>query len=430
MSWWLTRAGVDHVVLERGVSAQSWRARRWDSLRLLTPNWMSRLPGYGYEGDDPDGYQRAGEVVALLEGYGRAFGAPVRPHTTVVGVGGTASGFVVDTDDGPWRCRAVVVATGTESEAKVPALARDLPGHLHQITALGYRGPGQVAPGEVLVVGASASGVQIADELRRAGRPVTVAVAKRPGAADLPRARITSGWTAGILDERFDEVEDWPGAAAPSLQLVGTPQRRSLDLATLAAGVCSSPGASSGWPAGAPSLLRLPAAIRQARLLERIDTHVGEHGLHDQVGRPTGAPTPMPGDQPTRPVLRRGLGHPPPPLPLARPRCSTTAAPSAMTAGARNTGDVRARLSSPADAGRTCSPVSPDAQRLHPLIDISAGRGSRISPARAPQPDENPHGFREETQAWRIVDEGWAAAADFATLSEPATREYVALHHR
>ena len=194
MSWWLTRAGVDHVVLERGVIAQSWRARRWDSLRLLTPNWMSRLPGYGYEGDDPDGYQRADEVVALLEGYGRGFGAPVRPHTTVVGVGGTGSGFVVDTDDGPWRCRAVVVATGTEGESKVPALARDLPGRLQQVTALGYRGPGQVAPGGVLVVGASASGVQIADELRRAGeggdrrrrRP-------RPGAADLPRPRHAAG---------------------------------------------------------------------------------------------------------------------------------------------------------------------------------------------------------------------------------------------
>ena len=147
MSWWLTRAGVDHVVLERGVSAQSWRARRWDSLRLLTPNWMSRLPGYGYEGDDPDGYQRAGEVVALLEGYGRAFGAPVRPHTTVVGVGGTGSGFVVDTDDGPWRCRAVVVATGTEGEARLPALARDLPGRLQQVSALGHRGHGRQQAG-------------------------------------------------------------------------------------------------------------------------------------------------------------------------------------------------------------------------------------------------------------------------------------------
>ena len=121
MSWWLTSAGIDHVVLERGMTAQSWRTRRWHSLRLLTPNWMTRLPGHAYDGDEPDGYQRADDVVALLDAYGRAFGAPVRSHTTVLGVARTASGFQVDTDDGPWRCRAVVVATGTEGEPKVPA---------------------------------------------------------------------------------------------------------------------------------------------------------------------------------------------------------------------------------------------------------------------------------------------------------------------
>jgi putative flavoprotein involved in K+ transport len=304
MSWWLTRAGVDHVVLERGVSAQSWRARRWDSLRLLTPNWMSRLPGYGYEGDDPDGYQRAGEVVALLEGYGRAFGAPVRPHTTVVGVGGTGSGFVVDTDDGPWRCRAVVVATGTEGESKVPALARDLPGHLHQITALGYRGPGQLAPGGVLVVGASASGVQIADELRRAGRAVTVAVGEHVRVPRTYRGRDIYRWMdeLGILDERFDEVEDLARARRlPSLQLVGTPQRRNLDLATLAAGGVQLTGRFVGVARGraqfSGSLANLikAADLKQARLLERIDTHVEEHGLHERVGPPDRpSATPMP----------------------------------------------------------------------------------------------------------------------------------------
>ena len=188
MSWWLVGRGVDHVVLERGVVAQSWRVRRWDSLRLLTPNWMNRLPGRDFDGDDPEGYLCAADVVDLLEGHARSFAAPVRPHTTVVGVGRTASGFRVDTDDGPWHCRAVVVATGTEAESRVPALAADLPGDLQQVTALGYRGPGRLAPGAVLVVGASASGVQIADELRRAAgaprrrRP-------RPGAAHVPWPR-------------------------------------------------------------------------------------------------------------------------------------------------------------------------------------------------------------------------------------------------
>ncbi len=308
MSWWLTRAGVDHVVLERGMTAQSWRARRWNSLRLLTPNWMTRLPGYGYEGADPDGYQRAHEVVALLDAYGRVFGAPVHPHTTVVGVARTAAGFRVDTDDGPWRCRAVVVATGTEGEARVPALARDLPGHLQQLTALGYREPGQVAAGEVLVVGASASGVQIADELQRAGRPVTVAVGDHVRVPRTYRGRDIYRWMdeLGILDERYDEVEDLRRARRlPSLQLAGTPQRHTLDLAALFAAGVEVTGRLVGVARGRaqfsgslPNLIRA-ADLKQNRLLERIDTHIdahaAEHGLRDQVGPPDRpAATPLP----------------------------------------------------------------------------------------------------------------------------------------
>ena len=77
MSRCLAERGVDHVVLERGEVANSWRRERWDSLRLLTPNWQSRLPGFGYDGDDPDGYRTAPEVVDFIARYARAIGAPV-----------------------------------------------------------------------------------------------------------------------------------------------------------------------------------------------------------------------------------------------------------------------------------------------------------------------------------------------------------------
>ena len=303
-SWWLTRGGVDHVVLERGTIAQSWRTRRWNSLRLLTPNWMTRLPGHGYDGDSPDGYQRAGEVVDVLDAYARSFAAPVRPHTTVVGVVPTGSGFQVDTDDGSWGCRAVVVATGTEGESKVPALARDLPGHVQQITALRYREPGQVAPGGVLVVGASASGVQIADELRRAGRQVTVAVGDHVRVPRTYRGRDIYRWMddLGILAERHDEVEDLTRARRlPSLQLAGTPQQRAHDLAALSAAGVELTGRFVGLARGraqfSGSLANLirAADLKQARLLERIDVHVDEHGLRDLVGPPDRpSPTPMP----------------------------------------------------------------------------------------------------------------------------------------
>lgn len=303
-SWWLTRDGVDHVVLERGTIAHSWRTRRWNSLRLLTPNWMSRLPGHGYDGDDRDGYQRAGEVVATLDAYAHSFAAPVRRHTTVVGVTRTASGFRVDTDDGPWGCRAVVVATGTEGEPKVPALARDLPARLHQITALRYREPAQVAPGGVLVVGASASGVQITDELRRAGRQVTVAVGDHVRVPRTYRGRDIYRWMdeLGILDERYDEVEDLTRARRlPSLQLAGTPQLRAVDLAALSAAGVEITGRLVGLARGrlqfSGSLANLikAADLKQARLLERIDAHIEEHDLQDLVGppdRPSPTPTP------------------------------------------------------------------------------------------------------------------------------------------
>jgi len=297
MSWWLDRTGVDHVVLERGVVGQSWRERRWHSLRLLTPNWMNQLPGLYDMGGDPDDYLGATEVVGLLDGYARAFGAPVLPHTTVVGVRQTASGFRVDTDGGSWRCRAVVVATGTEGASRVPALAAELGGDLQQVTAFGYREPGRVAPGAVLVVGASASGVQIADELRRAGRSVTLAVGDHVRVPRTYRGRDIYRWLdeLGVLDERYDEVEDLVRARRlPSLQLVGSPQRRSLDLATLSAGGVQLTGRLVGIDRGralfSGSLANFlkAADLKQARLLDRIDEHVGGGPVH----RPE--PTPLP----------------------------------------------------------------------------------------------------------------------------------------
>ena len=98
MSHCLTARSVDHVVLERAQVANSWRAQRWDSLRLLTPNWMTRLPGFGYPGGDPDGYLSAGEVAALLDTYAAVAGAPVRTGTTVTSVRAVGGGYVVRTD--------------------------------------------------------------------------------------------------------------------------------------------------------------------------------------------------------------------------------------------------------------------------------------------------------------------------------------------
>ena len=237
MSRHLAGRSVDHVVLERGEVANSWRTQRWDSLRLLTPNWMTRLPGWEYQGDDPDGYLSAPEVADLIAGYAAASAAPVVTGTTVTSLRPGGEGFEVDTDQGRWNARTVIVAAGT-TRGNVPAVARRLP-DLVSIPALEYRNPDQLPDGGVLVVGASASGVQIADELQRAGRHVTLAVGEHVRVPRTYRGRDILWWldALGILDERWDEVDDIVRARhLPSLQLVGA--SRTLDLNALqAAGV-------------------------------------------------------------------------------------------------------------------------------------------------------------------------------------------------
>ena len=166
----LTEAGADHVVAERGRVAERWRASRWDSLRLITPSWMSRLPFWAYTGTDPDGYMPAPDLVRYLEGYAGSFAAPVHESTTVERVEACAGGLRVITDQRTWLARNVVVATGTENRAHVPSVAGGIDPRVRQLTASRYRGPHQIPDGGVLVVGASASGAQIADELRRSGR--------------------------------------------------------------------------------------------------------------------------------------------------------------------------------------------------------------------------------------------------------------------
>src|SRR4029077_16555346 len=130
MSHHLIGAGVDHVVLDRGEVGSSWRHERWDSLRLLTPNWMTALPGYRYEGDDPHGFMTATDVVAFLDRYCTSFGPPVHSGVTVESVRRTDDGSVGRADHGHWHCDAVVAATGASSRPRIPALASELPRHL------------------------------------------------------------------------------------------------------------------------------------------------------------------------------------------------------------------------------------------------------------------------------------------------------------
>jgi putative flavoprotein involved in K+ transport len=226
-------------VLERDRPASSWRRERWDSLRLLTPNWQSRLPGIDYGDEDPDGYMTAAEVVALIERFAQSARAPVRAETEVTSVTRAGdSGYLVTTGHGEILARTVVIASGACNLPAVPAFADAVPAEVEQITPFGYRNPEQLTDGGVLVVGASATGVQLAAEIRRSGRPVTMSVGEHVRLPRTYRGRDVLWWmdVSGVWDQRHDEVDDLTRARRlPSPQLVGSAERTTLALNQLLA---------------------------------------------------------------------------------------------------------------------------------------------------------------------------------------------------
>ncbi len=307
MSRSLTERSIDHVVLERGEVAHSWITERWDSLRLLTPNWLSRLPGFTYDGPDPDGYMTAAEVAAHLRRYRDVIDAPVVSGVTVERIAPAGSGFLVHTNTGEWSARSVVIATGACSNPRIPAIARELPPMIHSLPALEYRNPDQLDDGRVLVIGASASGLQIADELSRRGRDVTIAVGEHIRMPRTYRGMDIHWWLdrLGILDERYDEVDDVQRARrVKSLQLIGSPERRTLDINALSERGVELVGRLVGRSndklqfSGSLANLCASADLKQNRLLDDIDTYAHEQGLDTELG-PSERPAPTRTGQPT-----------------------------------------------------------------------------------------------------------------------------------
>ncbi|MBW6399385.1 NAD(P)-binding domain-containing protein [Roseomonas sp. HJA6] len=296
MSHCLAARGIDHRILERGRVAERWRSERWDNLRLLTPNWMSRLPGWSYRGDDPDCFMTMPEVIRYLEGY--AAGAPVEAGVAVHALRAAPAGYLAATSGGDIAARSVVIATGQCGQPHIPTMAASLPRAIHQVTPSSYRNPSLLPPGGVLVVGASASGVQIAEEIHRSGRPVTLSVGRHTRLPRRWRGRDILDWMAraGVLTEAAEATRDLAAARAqPSLQLVGRPDCANLDLGTLRAIGVRVVGRLIDIK-GSRAALRDDLTDTTAAAQRRLDRLVARLG---QVADAEGAP-----DQP-----------PPPPLP-------------------------------------------------------------------------------------------------------------------
>lgn len=299
----LTERGHEHLLLERGRVAERWHSERWDSLRLLTPNWMTRLPGYAYAGPDPDGFMTARQTARFFADYAAAFAAPVREQTDVIRLTRCDERFVVDTTTGAVAARNVVIATGWCDQPAIPPAGRALSPQIRQIVPSAYRNPAQVPDGGVLVVGASATGVQIAHELAEHGRDVILAVGSHRRVPRRYRGLDIFWWLdqLGTFDRTIDEVDDpWAARHEAALQLVGRPDHLDLDLphlqalgVTLVGRLVGIDGTRARFD-GAAAATIAAADAQMRRLLARIDAFAERAGLAAEVLAPVPIETVQP----------------------------------------------------------------------------------------------------------------------------------------
>ena len=219
-SWYLTQANVDHVILEAGRVAETWRTRRWDSFCLVTPNWTVKLPGGEYAGPDPDGYMNLTELVDHFQLWADSFHAPVQESCSVAALDADSNNFVLTTSSGKFRARTVVVASGGYQRAHLPPNANQIPDSVIQILAEDYTNPDAIPPGAVLIVGSGQTGCQLAEELHQAGRKVILSCGRCPwaprrmGGQDLVWWVVESGWWQRTPDQ----------LPSPAARLTGNPQ--------------------------------------------------------------------------------------------------------------------------------------------------------------------------------------------------------------
>jgi putative flavoprotein involved in K+ transport len=297
MSRCLSDLRIDHVVLERGQVAERWQRERWDSLRLLTPNWMTRLPGFQYDGSDPDGFMTTHEVAGFFARYARSFAAPVEPDTAVEVLESDASSdaYRVTTTRGVWRARTIVLATGYSDRPFVPSIANHLDEGVLQVVPSEYRSPAALPLGGVLVVGASATGIQLADEIHATGRQVVLSTGQHLRVPRRYRGRDIMWWLdrAGILDETEESVYDVEmSRQAPSFQLVGRPDHATLNLDRLRRAGVRVVGRLSSIDGHRlrfdDDLVKTTVAadVKLASLLSRLDRVADTTGLDGLVDEP------------------------------------------------------------------------------------------------------------------------------------------------
>ena len=234
-SWYLKRAGIEHVVLEAGRIAETWRSRRWDSFCLVTPNWSVQLPGAKYDGVDPDGYMLLAELVGYFQAWSESFQAPVEQSSAVSSLDTDDGGFVLGLTSGKLKARTVVVATGAFQRPHGPAGAESISCGVTQIFAEEYSNPTALPPGAVLIVGSGQTGCQLAEELREAGRKVFLACGRCQWSSRQIGDRDFMWWAVetGFLDRSRDKLPSPAARLLGNWQATGHGGGRDLHYRTL-----------------------------------------------------------------------------------------------------------------------------------------------------------------------------------------------------
>jgi putative flavoprotein involved in K+ transport len=224
-SWYLTQAGVDHVVLEAGRVGETWRTRRWDSFCLVTPNSAVQLPGAIYSGPEPDGFMPLRDIISYLDSWAARFKAPVVEHTLVSRLDPGDGGFVLSLPEGALKARRVVVASGAYQRPHRPPGAESLPSAVTQILAEEYRNPEALPPGNVLIVGSGQTGCQLSEELHNAGRRVFLSCGRCVWFPRRLEGRDSVYWMneSGFMDRTPDQLP------SPAARLLGNPQTTGRD---------------------------------------------------------------------------------------------------------------------------------------------------------------------------------------------------------
>ena len=294
---------VEHLVLERGETGQSWRAQRWDSFHLNTPNWSNGLAGMEFHPEDPHAFASGDELVAFFEGYASIFHLPIRPRTEVTSLRRTSNGrYALRTQSEEIHAKAVVLASGGLSRPRMPALARRLTDSLSVSSAGTYSSPAALPPGAVLVVGSGQSGCQIAEDLLEAGRDVYLSVSRVARVPRSYRGRDILAWwkDMSFLDVKLEQLEDKSLQFAEQPQVSGTYGGHTLSLQSLARDgavlvgrVLDADGRVLKLDRSVRECLRF-ADEKSRAFKAAIDAHIDREGIEAEAPLPDSGEPPLP----------------------------------------------------------------------------------------------------------------------------------------